>query len=260
MATIPNKVVVRLTSGIKKFQSILKSAKEKDINESDTVTIVMDMLAEVFGYEKYSEITSEYAVKKTYCDLAIKIDGKLRFLIEIKAIGLELKTDYVRQAVNYGSYEGLEWVILTNGSSWKVFKISFDKPIDYNLIYEFDMLSLNPKKTNELDLLYYISKESLGRSALEDYLIERLTLNKFFIGQVLLSDPVLENLRKTIRKICPEVRLTSDEIKDVLIRDVLRREIFDEEKASSEARRKISKAFKAPSKNEALIKSDQPVI
>ena len=94
MASIPTKVQTRLFTGIKKFQNVLKQAKIKDINESDTVTIIMDMLAEVFGYDKYSEITSEYAIKKTYCDLAIKIDGKLRFLIEVKAIGLDLKTDH----------------------------------------------------------------------------------------------------------------------------------------------------------------------
>ena len=36
---------------------------------------------------------------KTYCDLAIKVDGKLRFLLEAKAIGLELKDDYIKQAL-----------------------------------------------------------------------------------------------------------------------------------------------------------------
>jgi len=259
MATIPPKVLVRFTSGIKKFQSILKSAEENDINESDTVTIVMDMLAEIFGYEKYSEITSELAIKKTYCDLAIKINGEFKFLIEVKAIGIDLKSDYVRQVVNYGTNQGLDWVILTNGICWEIFRLTFDKPIKDDLIYEFDILSLNLKKENELELLYYISKESLGRSALEDYLIERLTLNKFFIGQVLLSEPVIANIRKTIRKICPEVKVTADEIKEVLITDVLRREIFDEEKVN-EARKKINKAFKAPIKNEPQIKLDQPIL
>ena len=61
------------------------------MNESDTVVIVMDMLQEIFGYDKYSDITSEHAIKGTFCDLAIKLEGAVQLLIEVKAIGLELK-------------------------------------------------------------------------------------------------------------------------------------------------------------------------
>ena len=49
MTIIPAKVQTRLTSGLKKFQSIVNSAKAKDINESDTVVIITDMLSELFG-------------------------------------------------------------------------------------------------------------------------------------------------------------------------------------------------------------------
>ena len=37
--------------------------------------IVADILSEIFGYDKYNEVTSEYAIKGTYCDLAIKLAG-----------------------------------------------------------------------------------------------------------------------------------------------------------------------------------------
>jgi hypothetical protein len=52
MAMISKKVSERLVAGIKRFQPILLSAKSRDLGESDTVTIVVDMLAEVFGYDK----------------------------------------------------------------------------------------------------------------------------------------------------------------------------------------------------------------
>ena len=44
------------------------------------------MLAGVFGYDKYSEVTSEFAIRGTYCDLAIKIDGALKTLIEAELL------------------------------------------------------------------------------------------------------------------------------------------------------------------------------
>ena len=123
MSAIPAKILPRLTAGIKKFQTILNTAKAKDINESDTVVIVTDMLSEIFGFDKYSEITSEFAIKKTWCDLAIKVEDKVKFLIEVKAIGLHPKEDHIKQAVDYGSNYGVDWVILTSGIRWRIYKI-----------------------------------------------------------------------------------------------------------------------------------------
>ena len=49
MATVPKKVAERIVAGLKRFQPILASAKARDVGESDTVTIIVDMLAEIFG-------------------------------------------------------------------------------------------------------------------------------------------------------------------------------------------------------------------
>ena len=54
------------------------------------------MLADVFGFDKYSEITSEFSIRSTFVDLAIQLDGKLQMLIEVKAIGLELKDSFIK--------------------------------------------------------------------------------------------------------------------------------------------------------------------
>jgi len=83
------------------------------------------MLSEIFGYDKYSEITSEFSIRSTYCDLATKLNGKLELLIEVKAIGLELKDTYVKQAVDYAANQGVDFVVLTNGLLWKAFKVTF---------------------------------------------------------------------------------------------------------------------------------------
>lgn len=62
MLIINSKVEKRLVDGIKKYQKILNSAKAKDINESDTVVIITDLLSDLFGYDKYLEITSEFSI------------------------------------------------------------------------------------------------------------------------------------------------------------------------------------------------------
>ena len=50
MATIPKRVSERLIKQTRKFQKVLKSALARDVNESDTVAIITDMLSIVFGY------------------------------------------------------------------------------------------------------------------------------------------------------------------------------------------------------------------
>ncbi len=56
---IPSPVIERLTTAVPKFQKILAEACKKDVNEADTSTAIKDMLEEVFGWDKYEDITSE---------------------------------------------------------------------------------------------------------------------------------------------------------------------------------------------------------
>src|SRR3989304_10561512 len=159
MASIPKKVSERLVAGIKQFQPILASAKSRDVNEADTVTIIKDMLADVFGYDKYSEVTSEFAIRGNYCDLATKLNGAIATLIEVKAIGLELKDQHVKQAVDYAANQGVEWVLLTNGMVWRVYRIQFTKPIQQELVIDVDFSCLNHKLERDIELLYLWCKE-----------------------------------------------------------------------------------------------------
>jgi len=72
---IPVKFIKRLSENLKKYQDVIANIKKRDANESDTVTVVTDILQDIFGYDKYKEITSEFAIRGTYCDLAI-IDSR----------------------------------------------------------------------------------------------------------------------------------------------------------------------------------------
>ena len=103
------------------------------LHRSGTVPpIVTDMLSEILGFDKYSEVTSEHAIRGTACDLAIKLDGTVEMLIEIKAIGIELKDAHVKQAVDYASNQGVDWAILTNGINWRIYKVISANPSNGN--------------------------------------------------------------------------------------------------------------------------------
>lgn len=242
MASIPKKVTERLINGIKRFQPVLTSAKARDVGETDTVTIVKDMLAEVFGYDKYSELTSEYAIRGTYCDLAIKLDGKLSTLIEVKAIGIDLKEAHVKQAVDYAANQGVDWVLLTNGIRWCVYHVFFTRPINQELVVDIDFSALNPRSENDLEMIYLWCKEGWQRSALGDFHTQKQALSRFFLGAMILSDPVVEVIRRELRRVSPDVRIDLDQIRAVLVSEVLKREVMEGEKAE-EAKKKIARSI-----------------
>jgi hypothetical protein len=203
--------------------------------------IITDMLQDVFGYDKYSEITAEYSIRGTFCDLATKIDGTLQTLIEVKAIGLDLKDNHVKQAVDYAANQGVDWVILTNGVTWRIYKVHFGKPIEQELVVEFDFCQLNPRADKDLELVYLLCKEAWLKSVLGDFHVQRQALSRFFLGSMLLSRPVLEVIRRELRRVSPDVRIDIEDIERVLGSEVIKREVMEGEKAE-EARRKIRSA------------------
>jgi len=262
---LSSKVADRLIAGIKRFQPILTAAKARDAGEADTVTIIKDMLGDVFGYDKYSEVTSEHAIKGTYCDLAIKIDTTLQTLIEVKAIGLELKDSHVKQAVDYAANQGVTWVVLTNGIIWRIYKVTFEKPIGQDLVVDLDFLSLKPK--TDFEDLYLWCKEAWGASsALDEFEARKQALSRFLIGAVILSEPVLDVIRRELRRVSQlskasaDVRIDTEQIEKVLTEEVIKREVLEGAKAD-EAARKVSKAVgkllkKASVKEEAPVATD----
>lgn len=241
MAAVPKKVAERLVTGIKRYQPILSAAKARDVGEADTVTIIKDMLADVFGYDKYSDVTSEHSIRGTFCDLAIKIDGQLQTLIEVKAIGLDLKDAHVKQAIDYAANQGVDWVLLTNGVTWRIYHLIFAKPIDQELVLEINFCNLNSRNESDLELLYLWCKEGWQRSVLGEYHTQKQALSRFFVGAMLQTDAVVDVIRRELRRMSPDVRIDSDQIKDVLVNEVIKREVLEGDKAE-EARKKIAKA------------------
>jgi hypothetical protein len=251
---VPIRISERLVAGIKRYQPVLVSAKSRDVNESDTVTIIKDILSDVFGYDKYAEITSEHQIRGTFCDLALKMDGELRLILEAKAIGIELKDMHVKQAVDYAANQGVDWVVLTNGESWRIYRIIFAKPIGQELVLEFSFSALSSRSTGDIETLHLLSRESWAKSLLGDYHTQRQALSRFFIGAMLLSEPVLEILRRELRKVSPGVRIDMDEISSVLSGEVIKRDVLEGEKAE-EAKKKIQRLYRKVAQEKASSKS-----
>jgi hypothetical protein len=160
--------------------------------------------------------------------------------MEVKAIGLELKEAHVKQAVDYAANQGVDWVLLTNGVRWCVYHVVFTRPIQTELVVDIDFSVLNSRSESDLELLFLWCKEGWQRSALGDFHTQKQALSRFFLGAMILTDPVLDVVRRELRRVSPDVRIDTDQIRAVLTNEVIKRDVMEGEKAD-EAKKKIAK-------------------
>ena len=255
---ISKKVTERIITQLKKYQTVLADEKNRDISESDTMVIIADMLSDIFGYKKYVEITTEFAIRGTYVDLAVKVGQEIRFLIETKAVGVTLKDAHVKQAIDYGANQGIEWVILSSGVIWKIYKIQFRQPIDKTLIYEVDILKENPRNAQILECFGNLSREGFTQSSMASFCQQQQATSKFSLAAIILGKEMLQALKKELRKINSSIKIEDDQLRSILQNEVLKREVVDSEesKQAIEFLKKSAKASaKLKSKSTANVKN-----
>ncbi len=234
---IPKRVADRITGCLKTYQTVLAQQRDRDVSEADTVTIIKDLLCDLFGYDKYAELTSEHSIRGTYCDLAVKLDAKLAFLIEVKAIGVGLKDNHVKQAIDYAANQGVEWVVLTNGVEWRLFRVIFQKPIDKQEVATFNLLNMSTRNKSDLETLYLLTREGFSKSALAEYTDRKEATSRYMLAAIILgSDSVKSTLRREIRRVS-ELLVEPEEIERMLRDEVLKRDAIEGPEADAANRR-----------------------
>ncbi len=230
--TVSAKVASRITAQLKTYQGILAQAMKKDSSEGDTVVIVTDMISDILGYDKYQNLSSEHAIRGTYVDLMVSVDNKPRFLVEVKAVGTDLKDSYIKQVVDYAANKGVDWVVLTNGVVWRIYKVVFAKPIDRVLVCELNALEANCKGPEAIECFGNLSLEAFSKDTLSDWFHEKQITSKFSIAALLLSDAMLDSLRLQVRRLS-QIRLDIDDLRILLTDEVIKRELIDGDEAKS---------------------------
>jgi hypothetical protein len=241
MFKIPKRTQDRFSDTLKRYQNIATSQKSRDISEADTVTLVKDILADVFGYDKYTELTSEQQIKGTFCDLAVKLEEKIVFLIEVKAAGIELNDTHLRQVVNYGAHQGIKWIILTNSLDWKLYYINDGLPISHDEVSSFNLLNLNLRNEEDVKRMFLLSVEGASSLAMATFHQHSQLLNKYNVTQVLLSETVLMAVRRELRRLFPDIKVDLEQVEELLNNDILKREVIEGDKAK-DAQQRIKKA------------------
>lgn len=238
---VPKKFRERVQARLRSFQEIVADQRLRQTSEADTATVVKDLLGEVFGYDKYRELVGEFRIGGAFCDLAVQVEGRTRLLVEIKAAHTGLARRGARQAVNYAAHEGVEWVVLTNACDWRVYRVTFGRPLGYEEILRFQLLDLDPQLRSDLALLHLLSREGLAGDALGAFHRRQQEVNHFTVAQILMSAPMVRGVRQEMRRLFPDRRVAARDIARLLVGGVLTPEVLEGEKVD-EARRRIREA------------------
>jgi len=184
---------------LKKFLPHLLEAKSGQLREAETVQRIERFFEHVLGYDGMTDISREAQIKGKYCDLALKIDGSIAFLVEAKACCEPLRERHIEQAQHYASKGNIRWVVLTNGLDWRLYHLTFEEGIDCEVAFE-----VNLEKEEEIDAacakLALLHKLAIKKGELEEYWKEKTALGPASIALGLFHEEALKVVRRLIRK------------------------------------------------------------
>lgn len=188
----------RLASALKHYKKTYLDKGFGELDESATRLMINHFLTEILGYKMIEEIKTEYMIRGTYADYVVQLNGVRHFLIEVKAFSLELSEKHLRQAVNYGANEGIEWAILTNARQIDLYRILFDKPIDSIKVLSLDLTDQNAFKDN-IESLQYLHKDCIIKNELETLWKKHSALNPSTLASYLFGKPVINYLKRELK-------------------------------------------------------------
>jgi len=215
----------RIIKCIETLQMKLEKYQKDDLKEYPTRIIFIDPLLNILGWDVKDpdELELEYpTIDGKSVDYAPKINRKPVLFIEAKALNDPL-TDVksITQVVGYAANAGVEWCILTNGVTYKVYHSTEKVKAPDKLLFE---VSLNPKETEGMSI-QQVAKlfKRFSRDAMAKGLLDEIGEQIFTTGKIrraldkLFIDPP-NTLIKLIRS-----NIRDETIKPIQVKKALKR-------------------------------------
>lgn len=197
---MPTKIQIEnINKKLKEYKSRYLKKNYADLDESGTRLMVNSFLTDVLGYTELEDIKTEYRIRGEYADYVIQLNRKKHFVVEVKAIQLDLCEKHLRQSVSYAANEGIDWIILTNGKQIQLYRVLFKKPIDVQEIFCFDLSDLKELKTAS-EFLVYLTKKSVRKDELSHFWTRFSALEPNELSKNFYSTDIIRFLRRALKK------------------------------------------------------------
>lgn len=200
MAVYQEKAKERIKKSLRGLNKVVERALHDGYKEADTRKIVSDVLV-TLGWDIYKNITAEQMINSRFADYVVKNDKEEFFVVEVKQVGLNLKEAHLAQAKQYAFDEGIDWVVLTNGDDWQVYRCYIEGKITKTrLVFSLKIRDKEMKPAKKTELLYLLSEEAFRKKELDAYYDRFVALSGANILDHLLSEEVINKLRISVNK------------------------------------------------------------
>ncbi|MDQ7052504.1 MAG: type I restriction enzyme HsdR N-terminal domain-containing protein [candidate division KSB1 bacterium] len=216
----------RLQQHLPALQQGLQELIKRQANERDTVSFVRQVLAELFGYDHFKDITAEFLKDGRFCDLAIRFDDQVHILCEVRAVAMDLTENHLSEVIRAGMPLQVNWYVLTNGREWQFFRLRGEQLSKYDRLLDFDFLELQASDAGRCLPLYLFSKESVLQNEHERYYRDFRRINRYVLAALLLEPGSLQRLSRAIRRLLPDVRFDEAYLREILENEVLQETVL----------------------------------
>lgn len=170
---------------IEGLQAKLEKHRKDDLKETPTRVIFTDVLLQALGWDVRNpdEVELECpTIDGKSVDYSLKINGKPVLFVEAKPLNDPL-TDVksITQVVGYAANAGVEWCILTNGVTYKVYHSTEKAQAPEKLLFE---VSIDAKENRGMPVqqiterLSRFSRDAMAKGVLDEIGKETFTMGK----------------------------------------------------------------------------------
>ena len=107
---------------------------------------------------------------------------------------------HIRQSLNYAANEGIDWVLLTNGKQWLLFRVLFEKPIKSKLVFNLN-LSFDEDFKKAQKFFEYLTKKCVQQGDLENYWNRFIAIEPKNLCLNLYESDTLKLLKSKLKKV-----------------------------------------------------------
>lgn len=191
--------MIDIKKALRKFAPTFLHGRDANLNEADTVLRLCKFFEDVLGFDAIEDISREANLKNKFVDVCLKVDGKIRLLVEAKAAAVQLRDRHIEQAQAYAAHNNYQWVLLTNGVDWNLYHLTFSEGIEFEVAFTASLATAESVDfaAEKLGLLH---KRSIEKGQLNAFWETSTALGPASIGMSLFTDEVLSALRRQVRK------------------------------------------------------------
>lgn len=204
-------------TALRKCVANAKDLLDKGSNEAEVRRRVDKALETLSGLDSFEHLSREARVRTSgsdeYADLAIVIKGKTHVVIEIKKADLPIRPNHLKQGSRYCYELGCEFLLLTNGTEYKLYMLDFGPPHREHLIHEWHMIDSTEEHLLKMFSLLTIDSIKSGQLEIEGK--KMALLSKDTLLEILLSERVINEVRVVAQKVLRK-KLTNDEVTEAV--------------------------------------------